>query len=144
MRAFLSFFIVLTFVCSGSLLADEKADAKRAALALATPLEAEGYAFRQEFWTGAVQPSMGRAVRAQLFKGLDYRVCVALPADARSKITAMVLDFEGKPVGRAKVASDGRSVVISFKPRKTGVYAIAIRQTEGQKEVTCALVTGWK
>ena len=127
-----------------SALANDKTDALAAAEELVAPLEKDGYEFRAEAWTGSIKPEMGRAVRVQLFKGLDYRFCIAIPADSKSKITATLLDFEGKATGEASVTASGKGVIVSAKPKKTGVYALAIRQTEGKRDATCVVITGWK
>lgn len=120
--------------------------AEAAALALSATLERDGYAFRAESWTRDLAPQMGRAVRVQLFKGNDYRFCVAVPMDSGVKITAAVLDFEGKPRGDIQPVEKGWGLVLSFKPKKTGVYAVAIRQADGSKAVTtpCSVITGYR
>jgi hypothetical protein len=108
------------------------------------PLEKQGFEFRQQAWAGQLKPELGRAVRMQLYRGLDYRIAITLPAGAAGKLTAMLLDGEGKPVGDTELAKSGLSAVISFKPRRTQVYAVAIRLVEGKKDVLCAMTTGWK
>ena len=89
---------------------------------------------------------MGKALKVQLFKGNDYRFCVAVPRDAGVFITAAVLDLEGRPTGEIQPVLDGWGCVLSFKPKKTGVYVVAVRQTdEGKKrEVPCAVLTGYR
>jgi hypothetical protein len=121
-------------------------DAEKSALKLVPDQEKEGYEFRSESWTNDLEPTMGRAVRLQLFKGNEYAFCIAVPRDSGVHVTAAVLDFEGKPAGEMLPVSDGWGLVLFFKPKKTGTYAVAIRQTpQGKaKRVPCAMVTGWK
>ena len=107
-------------------------------------MQEQGFEFRSEMWTASLQPGMGRGVRVQLFKGLDYRFCVSLDPKSKAKVTASVLDFEGKPIGQSSPAEDGHAVILSVQPKKTGLYIVAIRQEDGKKAATCAMVTGWK
>ena len=81
-----------------------------------------------------------------MFKGNDYAFCIAVPQDSGVHVTAVVLDFDGKPSGEILPVQAGWGLVLFFKPRKTGTYVVAIRQTEGgkSKEVPCAMITGWK
>ena len=62
------------------------------------------------------------------------------------RITGAVLDLEGKPAGEILPVLDGWGFVLFYKPKKTGMYMIAIHQTEQgkRKEVPCAMVTGYK
>ena len=113
---------------------------------MARPLEKDGFSFRAEAWEKELKPDMGKAVRVQLFKGNDYRFCIAVPVDSGVQITATVLDADGKPLGQLQTVEAGWGLVLSFKPKKTGVYAVAIRQTEKgkMKAVNCALLTGYQ
>jgi hypothetical protein len=137
---------IAAFALPGVAHAGDKKSAESAATALSAPLERDGYAFRAESWTRDLSSKMGRAVRVQLFKGNDYRFCVAVPMDSGVKITAAVLDFDGKPRGDLKPIDQGWGLVLSFKPKKTGVYAVAIRQVEGGKTTTvpCSVITGYR
>ena len=121
-------------------------DAEAAALRLVPDQEREGYEFRADLWSNTLEARMGRAVRVQLFKGNEYAFCIAVPRDSGARISAVVLDFEGKPAGEVLPVADGWGLVLFYKPKKTGTYAIAIRQTGPQpgKAVPCAFVTGWK
>jgi predicted thioesterase len=111
---------------------------------LIEPMQKQGYEFRAEMWSGELKADVGRAVRVQLFKGLDYRFCVSAAAGSKVKISAMVLDFDGKPMGTSSRAEDGHAVILAAQPRRTGLYVIAMRQENGVKDATCAMVTGWK
>jgi len=113
---------------------------------MARPLEAEGFSFRAEAWEKELKPEMGKAVRVQLFKGNDYRFCIAVPMESGVQVTAAVLDSDGKPLGQLQVVEQGWGLVLSFKPKKTGVYVVAIRQTDKgrMKAVSCAMLTGFQ
>ncbi len=126
--------------------ADETQDAEGAAQSMVRPLEKEGYVFRAEAWVKELRPEMGKAIKVQLFKGNDYRFCVAVPPKSGIKITAAVLDFEGKPGGQLRVVEQGWGLVLEYQPKKTGVHVVAIRQLEeGRRKPTiCAMVTGYK
>ena len=121
-------------------------DAEAAALRLVPDQEREGYEFRADLWSNTLEARMGRAVRVQLFKGNEYAFCIAVPRDSGARISAVVLDFEGKPTGDVLPVADGWGLILFYKPKKTVTYAIAIRQTGPQpgKAVPCAIVTGWK
>lgn len=106
--------------------------------------EKDGYEFRQQAWVGILKPELGRAVRVQFFKGLEYKVCISVPQDSGAKVAAVLLDGEGKQVGQADPSEGAGNVVISAKPRRTGYYAVAIRLVEGKKDVVCAMTQGWK
>jgi len=126
--------------------AGDKEDAEKAASALAYDQEAEGYNIRAEVSTYVLEPKLGKATRMQLFKGNEYCFCVAVPKLAGVHITGAVLDLEGKPAGEILPVLDGWGFVLFYKPKKTGMYMIAIHQTEQgkRKEVPCSMVTGYK
>lgn len=143
-------FLLLATVVSSGLWgmaeASEAEEAERAAQTLTGPLEKQGFVFRAEPWVRELQPQMGKAIKVQLFKGNDYRFCVAVPPMSGVKITATVLDFEGKPGGKIRVVEGEWGLVLEYSPKKTGVYAVAVRQTEeGRTRPTvCAMVTGYQ
>lgn len=126
--------------------AREKDEAEAAARALAQTLEKEKFEFRAEAWVKDLAPDMGRAVRVQLFKGNDYRFCVAVPIDSQVRITAAVLDLEGRPTGELLPVEDGWGCIVFFKPKKTGVYVVAVNQVPGGKlkKAACAVITGYR
>jgi hypothetical protein len=120
--------------------------AEEAAMALVRPLEKEGFAFRAESWLRELTPEMGKAIKVQLFKGNDYRFCIAVPPESGVKVTATVLDFAGKPGGRLRVLEEGWGLVLEYQPQKTGTYVVAIRQLEegSRKKTLCAMFTGYQ
>lgn len=124
----------------------QKSAAEEAAWALARPLEKEGYEFRAEAWERDLRADLGKALRVQLFKGNEYRFCVAVPLKSGVRIAATVLDLEGRPAGTMAALEEGWGLVLSFKPKATGVYVIAVRQEEGGngKTAPCAVLTGYK
>lgn len=126
--------------------ADEQEDAEKAAQALAYDQENEGYNIRAESWVRVLEPQIGKATRMQLYKGNEYCFCVAVPRKSGVHITGAVLDLEGKPAGEILPVLDGWGFVLFYKPKKTGMYVIAIHETEKgkRKQVPCALVTGYK
>lgn len=138
--------VVMQFAAPGSLQADEREDAEKAAHALAYDQENEGYNIRAESWVRVLEPQIGKATRLQLFKGNDYCFCVAVPKKAGVHITGAVLDLEGKPAGEILPVLDGWGFVLFYKPAKTGMYMVAIHQTEKgkRKQVPVAMVTGYK
>ena len=138
--------VVVAALMPWQLQARDKSDAEDAARALAKQYEKEGFEFRADSWVKDLKPDIGKALRIQLFKGNDYRFCIAVPLDSGVHIAATVLDFEGNPIGKAEATAQGWGIILSLKPKKTGLYAVAIRQADGGKarEVPCAVVTGWK
>ncbi|MBE7493672.1 MAG: hypothetical protein HS117_01855 [Verrucomicrobiaceae bacterium] len=139
-----SFLVLLMTFSAGWVKADDKAAATAARLV--PQQEKEGYEFRAEGWLNNLDPDMGRAVRIQMFKGNEYAFCIAVPPESGVHVTAAVLDFEGKPGGEILPVQAGWGVVLFYKPKKTGTYVVAIRQTDGgkKKKVSCAMFTGWK
>jgi len=138
--------LLLAFSLPMSARADDAAEAEAAAQALAKPLEKDDYVLRAEAWIKELRPEVGKAIKVQLFKGNDYRFCVAVPPKSGVQITATVLDFEGKPGGKIRVVEGGWGAILEYQPKKTGVYVVAIRQTEAGKmrPTTCAMVTGYQ
>jgi hypothetical protein len=126
--------------------ARDKEDAETGARLLAKELEKDRFEFRAEAWVKDLPVKMGKAVRMQLFKGNDYRFCIGVPRTSGVHITAAVLDLEGVPTGDIQPVLEGWGCILSFKPKKTGVYVIAVRQVEGGKarEVPCAIITGYR
>lgn len=145
--------LTVAAVLSGSLLlmparlpAEDHGDAEKAAHALAYDQESEGYNIRAEGWVRVLEPKLGKAARMQLYKGNEYCFCVAVPKKSGVHITGAVLDLEGKPVGEILPVLDGWGFVLFFKPKKTGMYMIAIHQTDKgkRKEVPVSMITGYK
>lgn len=126
--------------------AGDQEDAEKAAHALAYDQENEGYNIRAESWVRVLDPKVGKATRMQLYKGNEYCFCVAVPKNSGVHITGAVLDLEGKPSGEILPVLDGWGFVLFYKPTKTGMYMIAVHETEKgkRKEMTCAMVTGYK
>jgi len=150
MRAFFSTLfatVLLTaqlLIGAGAAHARDSDDAEDAVVAMAAALEKEGYQFRAELWSAPMKDDVGRAVRVQMFKGLEYQFCIAVSPAPATGFSALLLDFEGKPFGKTRASPDGKSVILTAKPKKTGVYAVAMRQTGPGKTIACALLTGWK
>jgi hypothetical protein len=141
--------LLCTLILLGSMVwlhAGDQEDAEKAASALAYDQEAEGYNIRAEMRTRDLEPKLGKATRMQLYKGNEYIFCVAVPKKSGVHITGAVLDLEGKPAGEILPVLDGWGFVLFYKPKKTGMYMIAIHQTDQgkRKEVPCTMVTGYK
>lgn len=126
--------------------AGDNEDAEKAASALAYDQENEGYNIRAEVWTRTLEPKLGKATRLQLYKGNEYCFCIAAPKKSGVHITGAVLDLEGKPAGEILPVLDGWGFVLFYKPKKTGMYMVAVHQTEEgkQKIVPISMVTGYK
>ncbi len=145
--------MILPFHCcllialgTATVLADEKELAAATAMRLVPQQEQDGYEFRTEAWVKDLEVKTGRAVRVQLFKGNEYRFCIAVAPESGVHVTAAVLDAQGTPGGEILPVKAGWGLILSYKPKKTGVYVVAIRQTDAgkAKEVPCAMITGWK
>ncbi len=139
--------LVLTLLTPNArLLAGDKEDAEAASQALAYDQEKEDFNIRAETWLKELEPKVGKALRMQLYKGNEYCFCIAVPRKSGVHITAAVLDLEGKPAGEILPVLDGWGLVLFYKPKKTGVYMIAIHETDQgkRKDVPCAIVTGYK
>lgn len=121
-------------------------EAEAAVQALARDQENAGFMFRAEVWSGEISNGLGKAVRMQLFKGNEYCIGVAVPRDSGVRITGAVLDLDAKPVGEIQPVLDGWGFLLFFKPKKTGVYVVTLREEESgkQKDTTCAIITGYK
>ncbi len=132
------------FLCTGIQAGNEEEDAETAVLSLSKPLEKSGFNFRADIWERPLAPDMGKAVRVQLFKGNDYRVCVAVPQRAGVNIEAHVVDVNGQTV-EEKAESKGWGTVLTVKPKHTGVHVVTIRESGGKsKTVTCTMIMGYK
>lgn len=141
----LAFCCAMMLATSRLAAADTEA-AEATAMRLVPRQEKDGYEFRSEAWSNELTPDVGRAVRVQLFKGNEYAFCVAVPEKSGVKITAAVLDFDGKPGGEMLPVQEGWGLVLFYTPKKTGQYVVAVRQVDGGRKVktACAMVTGWK
>lgn len=118
--------------------------AELAVASLLAPLEKQGFDFRADVWERELKPDVGKAVRMQMFKGNDYRVCIAVSARSGVQIEAHVLDESGKQVD-SKIDGKGHALTLQVKPKSTGVYIVTIRQSGGKKiPATCALILGYK
>jgi hypothetical protein len=126
--------------------AGDAEDAEKAASALAYDQENEGYNIRAEVWTRTLEPKLGKATRVQLYKGNEYCFCIAAPKKSGVHLTGAVLDLNGKPAGEILPVLDGWGFVLFYKPKKTGMYMVAVHQTEEgkRKAVPVSMVTGYK
>lgn len=123
---------------------DDIEEAEMAAARLVHPLEKAGFDFRSDVWERELKPDVGKAVRLQLFKGNEYRVCVAVSEHSGVQIEAHLLDGKGENVESA-ADKHGWGVVLTAKPRHTGVYIVTIRQSGGTpKPLTCVMIMGYK
>ncbi len=139
-----TFFVLMMTMASAVAGDDDKAT--ETAARLMPQQEKDGYEFRAQAWVNDLEPKLGRAVRLQLFKGNEYAFCIAVPQDSGVHVTAAVLDFDGRPSGEILPVQAGWGVVLFYKPKKTGMYVVTIRQTDAgkSKTVPCAMITGWK
>jgi hypothetical protein len=143
--------LVAVFLFAASLLSPaaggaegDTEEAEMAVARLVHPLEKSGYDFRADVWERELKPDLGKAVRLQLFKGNEYKVCVAVSERSGVEIEAHVLDINGENI-EAAVDKRGWGVVLTAKPRHTGVYIVTIRQSGGKpKPVTCVMIMGYK
>ncbi len=57
-----------------------------------------------------------------------------------------MLNFQGQPVGEIQPLLAGWGIVLSYKPTKTGVYVITLRQKEEgkPKDTGSAMFIGYK
>jgi hypothetical protein len=142
-RRFLAGLALLAALPAGARPLDE---AEEAAAALVRDQERAGYAFRAESWVSPLSPDLGKAVRLQLFKGNEYCIAVAVPRGSGIHVTGAVLDFNGEPVGEIQPVLDGWGFLLFFKPKKTGVYVVTIRQDETgrRRDTSCAVAIGYK
>lgn len=140
--------LALCILCAGTwpinaATSDEEA-AEKAVVSLLIPLEKQGFDFRADVWERELKPDLGKAVRLQLFKGNDYRVCIAVPANSGVEIEAHVVDDAGKSI-EEKTEGKGSALTLHVKPKHTGVYMVTINQSGGKKiPVTCAMIMGYK
>jgi hypothetical protein len=142
-RAFLSV-LILTASLLLPARGDDTEEAEMAVARLVHPLEKAGYDFRADVWERELKPDLGKAVRLQLFKGNEYRVCIAVAEHSGVQIEAHVLDVNGENV-EAAVDKRGWGVVLTARPKHTGVYIVTIRQSGGKpKPVTCVMIMGYK
>lgn len=139
----------LLLLALGAQAADPKVwlQAEQAARDLAKDQEKQaGFQFRAEAWVGDLNPQSGKAVKAQLFKGHEYCIAVAVPRRSGQRITGVVLDFNGQPVGEIQPVLDGWGFLLFFKPKRTGFYVVAMRHDDGgnPKPTACAILTGYR
>ena len=135
--------LVFTVVSPAVFGQEDVPPAVAAAREQAAKFEEDGYIFREDHWESLVSPEKGKGIRIQLFKGHEYRICVASVSGA--KIVSHVLGAEGKPIeDENETISGGSAVNIRVSPKKTGVHMILVRQEEGEEEVECAMVIGYR
>jgi len=137
--------LTLSLLLCGSVWAGtEEEEAESAVLSLSKPLEKAGFNFRADIWERPLTADLGKAVRLQLFKGNDYRVCVAVPQHAGVEIEAHVVDGDGRAI-EEKVESKGWGAILIVKPKHTGIHVITIRQSGGKsKTIACTMIMGYK
>ncbi len=149
-RLSFALFLICAFSCAPAIansspdVIDGDSPAVAAARAQAAPFEKDGFVFREDHWESPVSADKGKAVRIQLFKGHEYRVCVAAEPGSKVKLESHVVGADGKPIESENVSgADGTVVNLRVSPEKTGVHLILVRQ-DGAAEVQCALVIGYR
>jgi hypothetical protein len=137
--------LALLLISGAGAQAADRHDAERAGRAAAPALEKLGFVFRADSWVKELKSDVGKAVRMQLFRGLEYRFILSVPPSTDTTVTGVVLDFDGR-VRSQQVGAQGpgKTVVIGIKPSRTGVYAVAVRQASGSAAVPCCILTGYK
>ena len=144
LRPFIALLLVFSAACPVVLAADEIPPAVAAARAQAEKFAADGFTFREDHWESIVSPKKGKGIRIQLFKGHEYRICVSAEPGSGAKIVSHVVGAEGTPIEDENEAlGDGTAVNIHVSPEKTGVHIILVRQ-DGEEEVQCAMVIGYR
>jgi hypothetical protein len=129
-----------------SLPANPERQTEHAVLYLASQYEPEGFDFRSDIWQRELRPDIGKAVRIQMFKGNDYRVCIAVPPKSGVQIEAHLLDANGKKIEHLIQTTEGSwGSVLHVKPPATGVYMLTIRRSGGAEITTsCSMISGYK
>lgn len=123
---------------------DDVEEAEMAIAKLVHPLEKAGYDFRADVWERELKPDLGKAIRLQLFKGNEYKVCIAVSEKSGVQIEAHVLNEDGEKI-ETDADKRGWGVVLTVKPRRTGVYVVTIRQAGGKPRIaTCTMIMGYK
>ena len=142
----LLFAAVLCFASAPQMLAGEEKEMTDALLKLSKPHEKAGYDFRADIWQRDLDPEVGKAVRIQMFKGNEYRVCIAVAPGSGVQISAHVLDFEGKPAeSKVETSEGGWGVTLHVKPKHTGVYLMVVHRSGGEKrKAVCGMITGYR
>ena len=144
LRTYFALLLAFAAACPAAIAADEVPPAVAAARAQAEKFAEDGYTFREDHWESLVSPKKGKGIRIQLFKGHEYRICVAAEPGSGAKIVSHVLGAEGKPIEDENEAlEEGTAVNIRVSPEKTGVHIILVRQ-DGDEEVQCAMVIGYR
>lgn len=134
------------FAASLPLAANPERQAEHAVLYLAGQYEPEGFDFRSDIWQRDLNPNVGKAVRIQMFKGNDYRICVAVPPQSGVQIEAHLLDTTGKKIEQLIQTTEGSwGSVLHVKPPATGVYMLTIRRSGGAEiTIPCSMISGYK
>lgn len=129
-----------------ALQAANESEAERAVLALSKPFEEAGFNFRADIWTRELDADVGKAVRIQMFKGNEYRVCVAVSPASGVQLTAHVLDSEQVAVEDTTEVVNGGAwgIILHVKPKRTGIYLFVVREAGKGKKTPCAMITGYK
>lgn len=126
--------------------ANSDRQSEHALLYLASQYEEEGFDFRSDIWQRVLNPEVGKAVRIQMFKGNDYRICIAVPPKSGVQIEAHLLDGNGKRIEHLiQTTEGGWGAVLHVKPPATGVYMLTIRRSGGaEAPTTCSMISGYK
>jgi hypothetical protein len=146
LRRFLGVLAACVVIPVASASADEASQVEEALVELAKTQESQGFDFRADIWERELSPEVGKAVRIQLFKGNEYRVCLAVSPKSGVQIASQVLDAEGKPIeSKTEKTSGGWGVTLYVTPKRTGVYMVTVRHAGGsQKKALCAMISGYK
>jgi hypothetical protein len=118
-------------------------DAHTFALEAAAPYVEQGYALREEYWSGWLAKGKQSSIQHQLFKGNDYWIWLSSDEE-EARLSIHVYDSKGVLVD-SEAWSRGKMAAVRVQPKTTGTYYIVFRVDDSKlKRTRWAVAYGYK
>jgi hypothetical protein len=118
-------------------------DAHSFALEAAAPYVNDGYAVREEHWSGALPKGKQSSIQHQLFAGNDYWFWVASDEE-EARLSIHIYDSKGNLID-SEAWKRGNMAGVRVQPKRTGAYYIVFQIEDTHlKRTRWAIAYGYK
>ena len=117
---------------------DGQVAAREVALELAGGFTNDGYKIRDGHWAGQLKAHEAQIVTVNLYAGNQYYFSLG-STDKAKKVSVVVYDETGKPVGEEQFFQDRYRAAAGVSPVVSGPYYVSIQLLEGEPTDFCLL-----
>ena len=117
---------------------DGQVAAREVALEMAGAFTNDGYKIRDGHWAGQLKPHVPQIVTVNLYAGNQYYFSLG-STDKAKKVSVIVYDETGKPVGDEQFFQDRYRAAAGVSPVASGPYYVSVQLLEGEAADFCLL-----